>query len=136
MAIIEREEGLRGELEYNCSLFDATTARRILGSLEAVLDAVTKNPDCSLSRLAILPLTENDPVRIPPQPHKRTVYAVPELFEARTSRSRDLIAVASPALDLYIRRVEFESQPACAPPHQTWRQARLNRSPSSYPFDR
>jgi non-ribosomal peptide synthetase component F/thioesterase domain-containing protein len=55
LAIIERSEGLRAELEYSADLFDAATIDRWLLYYQGLLQAFTSNPDQRLSQLPAPP---------------------------------------------------------------------------------
>jgi len=44
LGIIERQEGLRAQLEYNPDLFDAPTIQKVLNSYEAILRAMLQMP--------------------------------------------------------------------------------------------
>ncbi|MEK6283892.1 MAG: amino acid adenylation domain-containing protein, partial [Acidobacteriota bacterium] len=91
----EVEQELRGSVQYNTDLFDATTIRRMIEHFKNVLAAMTSVPE---QRLAFLPLLTpadqhqllrewNDTAREYP-PH-----CLHELFEAQVERTPDAVAV-------------------------------------------
>ncbi len=53
-SIVERDEGLRLQLEYNTDLFDDATAGRFLEHYRRLIEAVSANPDARLSDLSFL----------------------------------------------------------------------------------
>ena len=66
----EEQEGLKGLLEYNTDLFDATTVAQLAIHFELLLESIAENPDRSISDLSILTVEQ-----------KRAVLALEE--EAR-----------------------------------------------------
>ena len=54
LSMEETDQGLEGGFEFNTDLFDDTTIHRMIGHFKALLNAVTKNPECTLSKLSIL----------------------------------------------------------------------------------
>ncbi|MCP4663218.1 MAG: AMP-binding protein, partial [bacterium] len=54
LGLVEGEGGLRGGLEYNVDLFDASTIHRLLRHFRALLENVAAFPDCGLSQLSLL----------------------------------------------------------------------------------
>jgi thioesterase domain-containing protein/non-ribosomal peptide synthetase component F/acyl carrier protein len=51
LAVIERTEGVRAQLEYNANLFDSSSIKEWLSYYESILIALTSNPDQRLSDL-------------------------------------------------------------------------------------
>jgi non-ribosomal peptide synthetase component F/thioesterase domain-containing protein len=51
LAVIERNEGIRAQLEYNSDLFDTATARKILSNYQAMLATFVENPDRRIADL-------------------------------------------------------------------------------------
>jgi Condensation domain/AMP-binding enzyme len=56
----ERPDGMRVSIEYNTDLFDAATARRMLGWIETFLRAAAADADASIAELPILTTAERD----------------------------------------------------------------------------
>ncbi|WP_263372826.1 condensation domain-containing protein [Granulicella aggregans] len=55
LAMIERSEGLRAELEYNADLFDKTTVKKWLAYYQTLLKAVVESPDRRVNDLPAPP---------------------------------------------------------------------------------
>ncbi len=53
LGFVERQEGVRAQLEYNPDLFDASTIRSILDYYHKILDALLTNPNQRLSDLPV-----------------------------------------------------------------------------------
>jgi len=60
-AIIERQEGIRIQLEYNPDLYDSTTIRNLLRAYQSSLQALTSNRNLSISDLKIRSRPERKP---------------------------------------------------------------------------
>ncbi|OYQ63495.1 hypothetical protein B9G53_16730 [Pseudanabaena sp. SR411] len=60
MHLVEGDTGLIGKLEYNTDLFDESRMNRMLGHFQTLLAAIVENPDCTISALPILTLTEQE----------------------------------------------------------------------------
>ncbi len=54
LAMIERPEGLRAQLQYNADLYDTATAMRVLKHLQAVLEAVAVAPEQPIQQIPVL----------------------------------------------------------------------------------
>jgi non-ribosomal peptide synthetase component F/thioesterase domain-containing protein len=52
-AIIERQEGIRIQLEYNPDMYDSSTIRNLLRAYQSSLRALTSNPNLPISNLKI-----------------------------------------------------------------------------------
>ncbi len=52
LAVIEREEGVRAQLEYNPRLFNAASAKKMLSMYQAVLERFVSDPDLRITDLA------------------------------------------------------------------------------------
>jgi non-ribosomal peptide synthetase component F/thioesterase domain-containing protein len=53
MGLLERQEGIRAQLEYNPDLFDPATVRLLLEDYHKVLDAVLENPNLKVAELGL-----------------------------------------------------------------------------------
>ncbi len=62
LAIIERKEGVRAELEYNANLFHSATMKEWLQYYQSILTALTGNPDSRVSELPVPPHRAKDTV--------------------------------------------------------------------------
>ncbi|HEV2707576.1 MAG TPA: amino acid adenylation domain-containing protein [Pyrinomonadaceae bacterium] len=89
-------EALFGALEYNTDLFDAETARRLLGHFRQLLESIVANPQ---QKLADLPLLAEDERRRMLVEWNDSAISYPldscihELFEAQVERTPEAIAV-------------------------------------------
>ncbi|HEX6355904.1 non-ribosomal peptide synthase/polyketide synthase [Actinophytocola sp.] len=91
----EHDGGLRGVVDYNTDLFDASTIDRLVGHLGVLFEAVVADPDWPVAQLDLLADEEqqqllfawNDTdVDVP-----ETTF--PELFEAQAARTPDATAL-------------------------------------------
>jgi amino acid adenylation domain-containing protein len=60
LSLIETEDGLKGTLEYDTALFEADTARRLLGHFSILLGAMAAAPEQPLSTLSLTSAAERD----------------------------------------------------------------------------
>ncbi len=63
LALIHEDGALRGFLEYRSDLFDATTARRLVGHYRCLLASCAERPEARLGELALLTPAERHQVR-------------------------------------------------------------------------
>lgn len=96
LAFRERETGLSGYLEYSTDLFDAATARRIIGHFETLLDAAIDAPGEAISSFPLLTAAERQQVLLD---WNTTAEGVPEqcvheFFEEHAQRAPAALAVA------------------------------------------
>jgi len=54
LGMIERPEGLRAELQYNADLYESSTMGRVLDHLQKVLEAVVRDPEQAIAKIAFL----------------------------------------------------------------------------------
>ncbi|MCP4656326.1 MAG: AMP-binding protein, partial [bacterium] len=54
LGLEETDEGLRGDIEYDVDLFDASTIRRLTWHFRTLLEAIVASPDRRLSQLPLL----------------------------------------------------------------------------------
>ncbi|MHC5824782.1 MAG: non-ribosomal peptide synthetase, partial [Nostoc sp.] len=92
----ETSSGIKGGIEYNTDLFDATTIARMVGHLQTLLQGIVANPEQQISDLPLL---------TPPEQHQllgewnntQTDYdlsqCLHQLFEAQVEKTPDAIAV-------------------------------------------
>ncbi|QDE98350.1 non-ribosomal peptide synthetase [Myxococcus xanthus] len=91
------EKGLAGMLEYSREVFDASTAERMVGHLQVLLEAVVAKPEAPLSKLPVLSAEErtrlltawNGPVLGVP------ALCMHELIQAQVERAPNAVAVVS-----------------------------------------
>jgi non-ribosomal peptide synthetase component F/thioesterase domain-containing protein len=72
MGLLDRREGVRAQLEYNPSLFEPATIRRILEDYQSILKAMSENPDARVSDM---------PVSVQARPKLATAAAEPSQVE-------------------------------------------------------
>jgi phthiocerol/phenolphthiocerol synthesis type-I polyketide synthase E len=53
MGLLERQEGIRAQLEYNPDVFDPAIIRRMLEDYEKILDTMLENPDLKVAQLGV-----------------------------------------------------------------------------------
>ncbi|HEY6930897.1 MAG TPA: amino acid adenylation domain-containing protein, partial [Thermoanaerobaculia bacterium] len=95
LSISEADSCLRARAEYNLDLFEAPTIEAFLGHLEKLLGSAMADPECRVSRLALLAEPEkrrllldwNDTAA--PSPREGTL---PRMFEAQVAKTPDAIA--------------------------------------------
>jgi thioesterase domain-containing protein len=85
LAVIERDEQVKANLEYNPDLFDASTIQGILADFQKILQAITATPDLPLSALPSLGRSRRDDISVaePPGAHRFVAPRTPE--EARVA---------------------------------------------------
>ncbi len=97
LSVVDGEGPLAGSLSYVAALFDADTAARLVGHLEAVLEAMAARPDTRISEASLLSAAER--ARVVDE-WNRTARAFPQdacvhdLFEAQAGRTPDAPALA------------------------------------------
>jgi non-ribosomal peptide synthetase component F len=111
--ITEVENGLSCVLNYNRAVFDASTARSMLGHYQALLEGIVRNPDAHVSQLPLLTDAEQQELLVE---RNRTAVTYPRipavrLFEEQVARTPDTIATSDDS-----RRwtyAELDSHAAC-----------------------
>lgn len=93
--MIEKPEGLRGSLEYNTDLFDASTVARMAGHLEVLLESIAARSDRRLSEVEVLSPSERETLLFgwSRTGDAATDACVHELFEAQVERTPEATAV-------------------------------------------
>ncbi len=95
LSLCDAGPNLKGNLEYSTELFQPETIRRILGHYQALLEAVIRDLDQSISSFPILTADERQQILVewndtnaeyPPA-------CVHEIFEAQVERTPDAVAV-------------------------------------------
>jgi amino acid adenylation domain-containing protein len=96
LALAETEQGLAGNLEYNTDLFEAATARRLLGHFRNLLEAAVADPARRLSELPLLTEAERRQVlgewswTEAVRPEAQTVH---RLFELQAEQTPEAVAL-------------------------------------------
>lgn len=95
--VMEKPDGLALQLRYCTDLFDAATARRMLGHYRTLLAAAVENPDRSIRELPILTEREQREVLVDWNNTRREYprACIHELFEAQAERAPGRVAVVS-----------------------------------------
>ncbi|MEH2235674.1 amino acid adenylation domain-containing protein [Nostoc sp.] len=92
----ETSEGIKGGIEYNTDLFDATTIARMLGHFQTLLEGIVANPEQHISDLPLLTAAEQHQLLVEWN-NTQTDYpentCIHQLFEAQTERTPNAIAV-------------------------------------------
>ncbi|WP_343073363.1 non-ribosomal peptide synthase/polyketide synthase [Pyxidicoccus fallax] len=86
----EDEHGFSGILEFAVDLFDASTIRRMLSQLEALLADAMVSPEKPLSRLSLTRAVERAPA---PRVETTGAVAVTALLTAQAERTPDAVAL-------------------------------------------
>ncbi len=92
----ETSEGIKGGIEYNTDLFDATTIARMLGHFQTLLAGIVANPEQHLSDLPLLTTTERHQQLFEwnnTQADYDLSQCLHQLFEAQVEKTPDAIAV-------------------------------------------
>jgi amino acid adenylation domain-containing protein len=88
--------GIRGGIEYNPDLFDATTIERMRGHFQTLLAGIVTNPAQQISDLPLLTSAEQQQILVEWN-HTQIDYpknvCIHQLFEAQVQRTPDAIAV-------------------------------------------
>ncbi|MCP4656225.1 MAG: amino acid adenylation domain-containing protein, partial [bacterium] len=98
MGLEEAAGGLRGAVEYNRDLFDATTIRRLVGHFRRLLEGIVEDPGRRLSELPLMSpaalrqlLAEWNDTRSPDAPE----MLMHQFFEAQVAATPEAVAVLS-----------------------------------------
>ncbi len=97
LSLSESEQGIKGTLEYNSDLFDATTMQQLLGHFTTLLAGIVANPDQPISRLPLLSPAEREQIlgdwTATTQPFPADL-CFHQLFEAQAARQPDAPALS------------------------------------------
>ncbi|MEH1934754.1 MAG: amino acid adenylation domain-containing protein [Nostoc sp.] len=92
----ETSAGIKGGIEYNTDLFDATTIARMLGHFQTLLEGIVANPEQRISDLPLLTAAEQHQLLVEWN-NTQTDYDLSEclhqLFAAQVEKTPDAIAV-------------------------------------------
>ncbi|MDA5280826.1 non-ribosomal peptide synthetase [Streptomyces sp. Isolate_45] len=94
--------GLRGLISYRTDLFDRSTVESVAARYAALLDAVTVDPEATISRVELLGAAELTEVLTTRNDTARAVPAAtfPVLFEERASATPDAVALVAGPTEL------------------------------------
>ena len=95
LSLEETNGGLGGFLEFNTDLFDESTAARMLGHFQTLLEAIVENPALKISTLPLLTTVEQKQFSAWTDtslnfPREKCVH---ELFESQATQTPDTVAV-------------------------------------------
>ena len=96
LVLIEDDEGLFGEVEYNTDLFDSSTINRFIGCFQTLLSGIVGNPDLPIEVLPLLTEVERHQLLVE---QNRTEVNYPKdlsiqaLFEAQVEQTSEAVAV-------------------------------------------
>ncbi len=83
LGLLERREGVRCQLEYNPSLFQPATIRRVLSDYQKILVAMVKNPAARLDELPVSLESRSSATRATQEPSRNDVARNPDDIETR-----------------------------------------------------
>lgn len=112
LILIETDRGLIGTFEYDSSLFEARTIRRIINHFKSLLQAVITEPETRLSQIEFLSETERRQLLFD---WNRTQAEYPQdslfhqLFEAQVERTPDITAVNCVGRQLSYRQLNEQA---------------------------
>ena len=92
----EKDGTLRGSLNYNTDLFDASTIERMLGHYKTLLEGIVANPEQRISELPLLTEAEKHQLLVEWNDTKRDYpkeKCIHELFETQVEKTPDAIAL-------------------------------------------
>ncbi|MEM9163035.1 MAG: amino acid adenylation domain-containing protein, partial [Cyanobacteria bacterium P01_F01_bin.4] len=92
----DTDQGITGQVEYNCDLFDESTITRMVGHFQTLLTGIVVDPNQRLSELPLLSKDEQQTLLIDWNQTRRdypTDSFIHQLFEAQVERTPDEIAL-------------------------------------------
>ncbi len=96
LAMMEKEQQLKGVIEYNTDLFDTSRIIRMAGHFQTLLESIVADPEQPISEVAILSKDERQQVLVAwnnIQMDYPQDCCIHELFEAQVAQTPDAIAV-------------------------------------------
>lgn len=96
LSLMQRSDGLVGELIYNRALFEQTTIQRLSGHLETLLTAIAADPTRPILDLPLLPEAERQQLLITWNATEVAYaheYCLHQLIEAQVERTPDVPAI-------------------------------------------
>ncbi|QRK08315.1 amino acid adenylation domain-containing protein [Archangium violaceum] len=108
LTLEDKEQGLKGSIEYSTDLFDAATISRMEGQLRLLLEGIVANPQERLSRFPLLTPAERH-VLVAEWNQTRAEYSrevrMHHLLEAQAERTPDAVALVMDARQLTYREL-------------------------------
>jgi amino acid adenylation domain-containing protein/non-ribosomal peptide synthase protein (TIGR01720 family) len=95
LEMTETPNGLKGVIEYNTDLFDATTIQRMIGHVQVLLEGIVADPQQTISELPLLADAERQQLLVEwndtrwEYPHDKCIH---QLFEEQVARTPDAVA--------------------------------------------
>jgi amino acid adenylation domain-containing protein len=89
-------DAIRGSLNYNRDLFDASTVRRMASHFRTLLEGIAADPDLRISQLPLLRAAERHQLVVEWNDTRRTYptnVCLHELIEAQVARTPDAVAI-------------------------------------------
>ncbi len=112
LLISETGNGLEGLIEYSTDLFEAKTIRRMCGHYATLLEAISRDPDQSISRLPMLTDAERQQLLVDWNDTKADYpkdVCIHQLFEAQVESTPDAIAVILESEKLTYRELNYRA---------------------------
>ncbi|MEM6252546.1 MAG: amino acid adenylation domain-containing protein [Cyanobacteria bacterium P01_D01_bin.156] len=108
----DTEQGISGQVEYNCDLFDADTIVRMVGHWQILLEGIVADVHQRLSQLPLLKEQEKNTLLInwnQTQQDYPTDSCIHELFEKQVEKSPDAVAVDDGDISLTYAELNVEA---------------------------
>jgi amino acid adenylation domain-containing protein len=96
LSMVETEQGLQGEWEYNTDLFQETTIQRLVGHWQTLLEDIVANPEQRIRELTLLTANEQNQLLLEWNPIQVDILqnqCIHQLFELQVEKTPDAIAV-------------------------------------------
>lgn len=112
LAVRVGDQGILAELEFNTDLFEAGTAERMLGHLEALLDSVAADPGRDVLAVPMVAPAERAALLAAAAGPEREAapVAVHELFEAQARSTPDAVALTHGDLQVTYARLDADAE--------------------------
>ena len=112
LSIEDTEFGLKGSLEYNTDLFDATTINRMAGHLLSLLEGIVAHPEQQISTLPMLTQTERHQLLVEWNDTQQNYLhnkCIHQLFENQVEHTPDSVAVVFGDEQLTYRELNYRA---------------------------
>jgi amino acid adenylation domain-containing protein len=109
MTLVEKPDGLAGELECDTDLFDATTIKRMLGHFQTLLQSIVARPDQRLTEYSLMAADESQQLLVEwsateaDYPRNLCLH---ELFEMQVDRTTEATCLIGDGVLLTYRELE------------------------------
>ncbi|MEO8659882.1 MAG: condensation domain-containing protein [Bryobacteraceae bacterium] len=116
MAVVERREGLRVQLEYRTTLFEAPTVKRFLRHYQILLERAVAAPDTPISKLSFLEEEERRHLLMPgwEQPTDTSADSLVSLAAHHAAQTPEAVAVEENGQNVTYATLHRESHAAAA----------------------